>query len=206
MKFYLSSYKIGNETDKLKALAPANKKAAYIPNALDYSTDLERRKESEENDMAQLKNVGLDVEQLDLRDYFGKKEDLKKKLDEFGVIWARGGNVFVLRQAMKLSGFDTILKELIDKKADMLYGGYSAGVCVLAPSLKGMDIVDDVNAKPYEDKETVWEGLNIIDYVIEPHYKSEHPESELVNKEIEYMIDNKILFKALRDGEVITIE
>ncbi len=45
MKFYLSSYKVGNETDKLKALIPAdNKKTAYISNALDFSNDAERRK------------------------------------------------------------------------------------------------------------------------------------------------------------------
>ena len=45
MKFYLSSYKLGNEIAKLKELIPAeNKKVAYISNALDFSDDLARRK------------------------------------------------------------------------------------------------------------------------------------------------------------------
>lgn len=35
MKFYLSSYKIGNETEELKELA-RGKKIGFIPNALDY--------------------------------------------------------------------------------------------------------------------------------------------------------------------------
>lgn len=205
MKFYLSSYKIGNEVEKLKSLIPDNKKTAFISNALDYSNDIARRKEGEKSDIDQLREVGLDVELLDLRDYFGKKEDLEKKISEFGVIWVKGGNVFVLRQAMKLSGFDVILKGLISKK-NILYGGYSAGICVLSPTLRGMDLVDNPNENPYKElKETIWDGLNIVDYSISVHYKSDHSESESANKEVEYYIDNKILFKALRDGEVIII-
>ena len=38
MKYYLSSYKIGNEIEKLKDLIPSNKRTAYISNALDFST------------------------------------------------------------------------------------------------------------------------------------------------------------------------
>lgn len=80
MKFYLSSYKLGNEITKLKELIPAdNKKTAYISNALDFSDDLERRKQSEQTDIEQLNEVGLnDVEKIDLRDYFGKKAKLEK--------------------------------------------------------------------------------------------------------------------------------
>lgn len=207
MKFYLSSYKVGNETDKLKTLIPANnKKTAYISNALDFSNDAERRKQSEQSDIEQLKPFGLDVELFDLRDYFGKKTELEKKIAEFGVIWVRGGNCFVLRQAMKLSRLDDILKDLL-KKEDILYGGYSAGVCVLAPTLKGMELVDDPNVKPYDSqKETIWDGIGILDYTIVPHYKSDHPESRKVDETVEYMEKNKIPFKPLKDGEVIIIE
>lgn len=207
MKFYLSSYKIGNETEKLKALIPTNnKKTAYISNALDFSTDIERRKQSEQSDIEQLKPFGLDIELLDLRDYFGKKVELEKKIVEFGVIWVRGGNCFVLRQAMKLSGLDVILKDLL-KKDDILYGGYSAGVCVLAPTLKGMELVDDPNVHPYDaQKEIFWDGVGILDYTIVPHYKSDHPESGKVDETVEYMKKNKIPFKPLKDGEVIIIE
>lgn len=207
MKFYLSSYKIGNETEKLKALIPANnKKTAYISNALDFSSDAERRKQSEQSDIEHLKQFGLDVELLDLRNYFGKKAELAQKIAEFGVIWVRGGNCFVLRQAMKLSGFDAVLKDLL-KKDDILYGGYSAGVCVLAPTLRGMELVDDPNVRPYESqKETIWDGIGILDYSVVPHYKSDHPESGKVDETVEYMTKNKIPFKTLRDGEVIIIK
>ena len=207
MKFYLSSYKLGNKIAKLKELIPAeNKKTAYISNALDFSDDLERRKKSEQSDIEELKGLNLETEMVDLRNYFDKQEELEKKLAEFGVIWVRGGNLFVLRQAMKLSGFDNVLKNLV-KENNILYGGYSAGVCVLAPTLKGMDIIDDLNVKPYGDQlEVVWDGLGILNYSVVPHYKSDHPESENAGKVIEYMIENKILFKVLKDGEVIIIE
>ncbi len=207
MKFYLSSYKLGNEIAKLKELIPAeNKKTAYISNALDFSDDLERRKKSEQSDIEQLKELNLGIEIVDLRDYFNKQKELEKKLAEFGVIWVRGGNLFVLRQAMRLSGFDNILKKLIEKN-NILYGGYSAGVCVLASTLKGMDLVDDPTAKPYGNQsEVIWDGLGILNYSVIPHYKSDHPESKNAEKVIEYMIENKIPFKALKDGEVIIIE
>lgn len=207
MKFYLSSYRIGNEVEKLKKMVPkGNKKTAYISNALDYSKDLERRKKHEKRNIKQLTEVGLDVEILDLRNYFNQSYRLKEKLKEFDVIWVSGGNVFVLRQAMKLSGFDVILKSLL-KKDNMLYGGYSAGICVLTSTLRGLELVDNPKAKPYGRKfKVIWDGLGIINYSIIPHYKSNHPESKRVNKVVKYMIDNKMLFKTLRDGEVIIIE
>lgn len=207
MKYYLSSYKLGNQenVEILKSLiAPTNKKCAYIPNALDFATDLDRKAKSIQNDIMDLKSVGLEVEILDLKDYFGKKSELEAKLEEFDVIWSRGGNVFNLRQAYSLSGFDEILLGYHKSKKDKVYGGYSAGVCVLCPTLKGYAIVDDPNSKPYgEQFETIWEGLGILDYVVEPHYQSDHPESEMIEKEIEKLIELKIYYVALRDGEVI---
>lgn len=204
MKFYLSSYKIGDKSDKLKSLVPKGKKLGFIPNALDY-VGAEKRIESNEKNMKDLADLGIDVEMLDLQKYFGKKEELKKKISELGGVWVRGGNTFVLRQAMYLSGFDSIIKSI--KRNDFLYGGYSAGACVIAPSLKALQQVDNPEIMPYkESKETLWEGLGILDYIILPHYKSDHPESTDIDKGVEYCKKNKIKYKTLRDGEVIIIE
>ncbi len=195
MKLYLSSYKIGDQAEQLKKMMPAGK-MAYIPNALDFSDDLERRKESEERDMSQLSELGIDVERIDLRDYFNQPEALRKKMMSYNSFWVRGGNVFVLRQAMKKSGFDLFIKEMME--SNILYGGYSAGVCILGPTLRGLEIVDETIGD-----DTIWEGLNIIDYSIIPHYQSDHPESEKVAEVVKYMEDNNLPFKTLRDGEVI---
>jgi dipeptidase E len=208
MKLYLSSYKIGNEVEKFKELMQkANNKIGYIPNALDFpGADPIRKAEGIKKEMEELKGLGFDVELLDLYKYFYKNSELKKKLDELGGVFVRGGNTFVLRQAMKASGFDQQIEYLKNKK-DFLYSGYSAGVCVLAPSLKSLQTVDDPAAKPYKEiQDTIWEGLGILDYMILPHYKSDHPESKYIDKEIEYCEKNNIKYKPLRDGEVIIIE
>jgi dipeptidase E len=75
MKFYLSSYKIGNQADKLKEMASTgNKKVAYISNALDFSTDHERRMKSEQADIDDLINLEFTVDKFDLHNYFGSKK------------------------------------------------------------------------------------------------------------------------------------
>ncbi len=207
MKFYLSSYGIGNEVEKFKQLIP-NKKIGYIPNARDHSgSDSKTRKEKAERDMQLLRDLGLEVYLLDLQDYFDKKDELKNKLEELGAIFISGGNVFVLRQAMKLSGLDEILTELKNNNQNFLYAGYSAAGCVLAPDLHAYPVVDDSTEMPYEElKETVWEGLGFVDFAFMPHYKSDHPESAGVDKEIEFCEQNNIPYKTLRDGEVLIIE
>ena len=130
---------------------------------------------------------------------------MRDKLKGFGGVFVRGGNTFILRQAMKLSGFDNIFNELLDVD-DFVYSGYSAGVCVLAPNFKALQIVDDPTDKSNKNQETIWEGLNYLDHIILPHYKSDHPESADIDKEVEYCQKNKIKYETLSDGEVIIIE
>ncbi|OGI58131.1 hypothetical protein A3C60_01275 [Candidatus Nomurabacteria bacterium RIFCSPHIGHO2_02_FULL_37_45] len=206
MKFYLSSYELGNETEKLTKLVPKGK-IGYVPNARDFTgADPVRRAKRNENDMNSLRGLGFEVEMVNLQDYFGKQDELKKKLEELGAIFISGGNVFVLRQAMKLSGLDEVLKELRNDK-DFLYAGYSAAGCVLYTSLKAYPIVDDSTDTPYEAlKETLWDGLGFVDFAFMPHFDSDHPESKAVGEEIEFCKKNNIPFKAIRDGEVIIIE
>ena len=207
MRFYLSSYKLGNETERLKKLIPRGR-IGYIPNALDftgaYNADPQRMKTHIEKDMDSLRELGVKVELLNLRDYFGKPDELRNKLHELGAIFISGGNTFVLRQAMRLSGLDELLKELQGKNG-FLYAGYSAAGCVLAPDLKGYDIVDSIDTPYSELKEVIWEGLGFVDFAFMPHWDSDHPESKDVERAIEYCKQNNIPFRAIRDGEVIII-
>jgi dipeptidase E len=206
MKFYLSSFKLGNDIDRLKSLIPPNKKTAYISNALDMVEDHKWLSEFTGQDVSDLVGVGLDVDRFDLRKYFNDHDQLSKDIRKYGVIWVSGGNVFVLRQAFQLSGFDAVLTNLAHE-SDILYGGYSAGVCVLSPSLKGAELVDKTTYKPYGDNVAlVWEGLNLIPFAFTPHFKSDHPESARIDKEIAYYEEHGIAYKPLKDGEVIVIE
>lgn len=205
MKLYLSSYRLGDDPQKLVPLLSENKKAAVIMNATDDDPE-EIRKEKLQREFDDLIPLGITPEEVDLRDYFGKKEELREKISPFGMVWIRGGNTFILRRAMAYSGFGEIIKEKVTDK-DFVYAGYSAGICILAPSLKGLDIVDDPHLVPdgYQS-EVIWEGLGLVDHAFAPHYKSDHPESVDVDKEVEYMTKNNIPFKTVRDGEVIVEE
>jgi dipeptidase E len=207
MKLYLSSYKLGDETETLKQwLASTQKRVGYVPNAFDFiGMKPESRAEHMDFDRKELEALGFSVEVLDLRDYFGKKDALGEKLKALDMLWVSGGNTFVLRQAIRLSGFDELITEL-QQRADFVYGGYSAACCVLSPTLKGLQIVDDPTNYPYEAlKETLWEGLGLIDYAFLPHFDSNHPESADIDKEVAYCTENKIPFKTVRDGEVVLV-
>ena len=185
-------------------MAPANKKIAVIGNASDLKT-VEERIEKIAKEIDPLIEIGLMPEELDLRNYFGKEMELRKKLEEFDMVWVKGGNTFVLRRAFKQSGFDKLIREKIDDP-DFVYAGYSAGSCIVTPTLKGLEIVDDPIAIPEKyDKEIIWEGLGFVNYSIAPHYRSNHPESAMVEEEVKYLIENKMPYKTLRDGEVIII-
>jgi dipeptidase E len=54
---------------------------------------------------------------------------------------------------MKLSGLDNVLRRFAIEDNGILYGGYSAGICVLSPSLKGLELVDDITKNPYPQQE-----------------------------------------------------
>lgn len=207
MKFYLSSLRIGNNPKDLLKLVGKNKNTAYISNALDYTADLDRRRFMEEKDMGELRRNGFEVEKIELRQFFFKEKELEDKLKNFGLIWVRGGNEFVLRQAMKLSGLDNTLKKFKEEKVSIVYGGYGAGVTIIGPTLKGLELIEDIEQKPYLAlKYTIWEGLNLIDYQIVPHHDIKNPSVSAMNELIEYYEENKIPYKTLKDGEVIIIK
>jgi len=207
MKLYLSSFRLGDNPQQLVDLVGENKRVAVIANSIDFGDDPERRKAGVQREIDDLKSLGFLPEEIDLRNYFGKTEQLKEKLSEFGMLWVRGGNTFVLRRAFKESGMDEWLMSQKGNK-ELVYAGYSAGVCILSPTLKGLELVDDPNivSEGY-NSETIWEGLGLIDFAFAPHFESPgHPETEAVGREVEYYKKTGEKFKALHDGEVIIQE
>jgi dipeptidase E len=120
MKYYLSSFRIGNNIDEFKKLFPNNKNTAYISNALDFADGQDWVKKFTQTDINLLNNLGLKTERFDLKKYFQNKTQLEIDLNKYGVIWVSGGNVFVLRQAMALSGFDIFLKNSKNKPKNQI--------------------------------------------------------------------------------------
>lgn len=205
MRLYLSSYRVGDFGEELKKLVnKPHAKVAVIANAVDWSNDVQRIKDGIAKEFEDMKSLGFEPELLDLRDYFGKP-GLTDYLSNFDMVWVRGGNAFILLKAMKQSGFDEVVEKLI-KPGKLVYAGYSAAFCAISPSLKGVELVDDVNAtaEGYKDFE-VWEGYGLVDFYPIVHFRSDHPESEDVEKEYEYVKSQGIKLKTFRDGDVYLV-
>lgn len=172
MKLYLSSYRVPTPKDLIRLFGkPANEiKVALIPNAKDYYA--KRARDYKNNQIVDyFKNIGLRVEIVDLRDF--DQDTLKEKLQKYDLIWAVGGNTFCLRHEMKRSGFENIIGELLEN--GIVYGGDSAGACVVGPTLKGLEAAD----VPEFAEEVIWEGLNITNKIIIPHADNPWMQEEL---------------------------
>jgi dipeptidase E len=77
---------------------------------------------------------------------------------------------------------------------------------VLAPSLRGLEMVDDAAAvAQVYGCEPVWEGLGLIDEAIVPHYDSDHPEADAVGRLAQHYRDRAIPHRTLRDGQVLIV-
>lgn len=205
MRLYLSSYRVGDSAGSLLALLGDGKRAALIENALDlYSEEAREMHRREVYDpAAELASLGIGATRLDLRTYFGRAEALAEELAGYDLVWVVGGNAFVLRRAMQASGFDEVIVGMLDND-EIVYGGFSAGAVVAAPSLAGMHLMDDPDeVPPGYNAETVWDGLGLIDHAIVPHFRSPHPESAAAERATRYLCSQGLRYRALRDGEVI---
>jgi len=205
MKLYLSSYFLGDDPTKFAELFGKNKKVAIIMNAADIFGPA-KRPDYLKKEIASLAKIGLEGEELDLRDYFNDPMVLATKLQQYGGVWVMGGNSFVLRRAMYQSGFDQIAPELV-LNDHLVYGGFSAGAVVATKTLEGIEIVDDPKQLPEGyDSKIIWEGLGFYDESIAPHFKSDHPESAAIDKVVTYFEEKEMSYAALHDGEVIVVK
>ena len=83
-----------------------------IANAMDDAPP-DVRRAGVELELAALADLGVDAAELDLRDYFGQEQRLRRDLAGACLAWLRGGNVFMLRYAMYRSGADAVFRELL---------------------------------------------------------------------------------------------
>jgi dipeptidase E len=204
MRLYLSSFHLGNQPGLLTEMLGENRRVALIMDAGD-ALDEGVRAERVEAQTNELGTIGVEATDLDLRRYFGRPGQLKGELQKYGGVWVPGGNTFVLRRAMHDSGFDDLITAML-REDRIAYGGYSAGICVLAPTLKGIDLADDAPAaERVFGKEVLWDGLGILSYMPVPHFKSDHPESSMMDDVVEFLRKENLPFKTLRDGEAIYI-
>ena len=160
MRLYLSSFRMGEHPGHLVTLAGQGARAAVIANAMDDAAE-DIRQQAVDRELQALAELGFRAAEIDLRGYFADPAGLAAELASHDLLWVRGGNTFMLRYALHRVG-DDVVPGLLGRDA-LAYGGYSAGTCVLAPSLRGLETVDDAGAVPRAyGTEPVWDGLGVL--------------------------------------------
>lgn len=163
MKLYLSSYRIPVPEDLSNLLGKplSDVSVALIANAKDFYT--ERPRDFVVNSLVDyMQELGMNVNIVDLRNY-DDPEELKRVLAGYDLIWAMGGNTYMLRYEMQRSGFEGIIRELLSK--GIVYGGDSAGALVVGPSIAGVESCDE----PAFAEVVIKDGMNLVPFVVMPH-------------------------------------
>ncbi len=201
MRLFLSSENLGNYPQEFLELLGPNKKLSFVENAKD-DWNINDRKAKVDTHLEQFESQGFKVFELDLRDYFGKPKEMEEVLSECGGIFLAGGNTFILTRALRYSGADKLLYDMV-RKNEIALGGSSAGSIIATPSLHGSELGDHPEVTPpgYK-KEVIWDGLDLVNYYIVPHYKSDWfgIEAEAM---LDYFKQNDMPYRALMDGQAI---
>lgn len=143
----------------------------------------------------QLESLGIsDIEDLDLR---GKnKDELYSILSKKDVILVNGGNTFYLLKYVKESGFDAVIKQLLNK--DKIYIGVSAGSYIACPT------IEHAHWKHQDRNDfgiTDLTALNLVPFLVSAHF------NEDVRETVEESVKTtKYPVVALSDTQAVVIK
>ncbi|MBD3280785.1 hypothetical protein GF389_04650 [Candidatus Dojkabacteria bacterium] len=166
-------------------------KIAYITtaaNRVDDRTYLETHEEK-------MDELGWDYTEIDIA---GKtEEELTRIFSEYDIVLVEGGNTFYLLKAIRESGFEKVIKELIDQ--GLVYIGSSAGSYVACPSII-MAKWTNANEKFDECGITDYTAMNLVPFLILAHMNDER-EKLLTEKKKE----TDLPVKALTDNQAVVV-
>lgn len=191
--FLTSAFKDVTDKFKKNVSVSSEMKAAFIATA----SNPYEAKPWVDNDRQTLVNLGLDVEDFDIKDK--NEEELYDFLKTKDIIFVAGGNTFYLLFHTWQSGFDKALVRLL--KEGKIYVGSSAGSVLVGPNIEPVKTMDDPQDAP--DLKSL-EGLNLIDTVILPHYGNEKYEQQYQDIIKEW--SGKFKLQLLKDDEVILVK
>ena len=169
MKLLLTSGGISNKTieNELKRLINKNDfnnvKMLYCTTASNY--DGGNMSPWLVEDLIYFKNEGFEIDVCDINGI--NKEKFIPRFEWADVFFFEGGNTQWLREAIKKSGLEEYLDELLKTK---VWIGASAGSCVLCPTVINscQDLFDEtITVLPKN-------GLNLVDFQFIPHLNNEY--------------------------------
>jgi len=194
----LTSAGLEMKTEILKILPkPAEQiKLAHIITASKVSEDITYLKD----DKQKMIDLGFEVQDIDIE---GKSEqELREILEGFDIIYVQGGNPFYLIKAIRESGFQKVVEELIAQ--GKIYIGVSAGSMVAGPTVEtGLWKRKGRNVFGLND----FTAMGLVDFNLFVHYeekykknleeespKSKYPVKTLTNDQAILIQDGKITF------------
>lgn len=192
MKLLLTSAGTNVRDEILKILPkpPSKLKLAHIITA---STP-EPNKDYVINDKQRMLDLGFDVEDIDIE---GKNETkLRILLHDKDIICVQGGNTFYLLKHARLSGFDKVVKELVNQ--NKIYIGISAGSYIACPTIEQATWKHKTSG---DFGITDFTALNFVPFLITAHFKEEYrPLIEKGIKTTQYPV------VALSDTQAVLVE
>lgn len=205
MRLFLSSYRFGADPAALLRITGPPGPIAVIANAAD-AWPARVRRSTVLSEFGPLRELGFDPVEVDLRDHLGSPASLRARLADFEAVWVRGGNTFVLRAQLARSGGDSVLTELVRSGA-LAYAGYSAGACVVTPTLSGVEFSDDpAEVPPTCGIDPQWDGLGLVEFAIVPHAGGSPFDDGGSGRAVDHLTRNDIAFHALTDDEAIVVD
>jgi dipeptidase E len=91
MRLFLSSQGLGAAPGELVDLLRSGTAIAVIASGA-YLSDSEKQRRRIDSELVELRDLGLEPAELDLRDYFGHSARLRSELERFDAVWVLGGN------------------------------------------------------------------------------------------------------------------
>jgi len=148
-----------------------------------------------DNQQKKLHDNGIDYEEIDLDDY--DKNSLFEKIEKFKAVYVAGGNTYYLLKAVRSSGFDKIIKNLLNK--GLFYIGASAGAYIMCPSIEMAGWKDSDIFNHYGVTDLA--GINLVPFLIKCHY--DESIKDLVEQRAR---ETKYEIKVLRDNQAFLFE
>ena len=180
-----------DEILKLLPKSPAKTKLAHIITASNEVNPHPWR----DNDKEAMLKLGIQVEDIDVK---GKTEnELRRILKDKDVIYVQGGSPYYLLKYVKESGFDKVVKDLINK--GVLYIGASAGSYIACPTIE-----QALWKKPKRNRHELADdepAMNLVPFLIVAHYEPKF------KKDVEAGIaKTKYPVKVLTDSQAILVK
>lgn len=181
---------VADEILKILPKPPNSIKIAHITTA----TNIFARAPWAEKDKAKMLELGFQVEDIDIKGKTEKK--LSKKLKGKDIIYVQGGDPYYLLKQVKRSGFDKVVKRLINK--GVIYIGASAGSYIACPTIEMA-----LWKKPRRPRHGLKDdeiAMNLVPFLINVHYEPKY--KKVIKKcisEVNYPV------KILTDHQAILI-